>query len=202
MQPGIVALLAVQLGLDRAVAEALDLDAAPERLELDEVDLAEGADTVAAQPGGRGMGQDAGKAAIVRQKEKALGVEVEPAHRDDPGKFRRQDLEHRGPALGVLGRGHEAARLVVQPEPRAFAGRHRLAVDRDLVVRADIERGRQDRLAIHGDAARLDPGFGIAARGEAGTGHDLGDAGAAGIVRIVGGNVITVCHGSAYHAGA
>ena len=54
--------------------------------------------------------------------------------------------------------------------------RQRLAVDADLVVGADIERGRGQHLAIDGDAALRDPGFGVAARAKAGAGDDLGDA--------------------------
>ena len=63
-----------------------------------------------------------------------------------------------------------------QEQPGALAGRERLAVDGDLVVVGDVERGAGQNRAIDGDAALLDPQLGVAARAQAGARHDLGDA--------------------------
>ncbi len=61
-------------------------------------------------------------------------------------------------------------------KPRALARRQRLAVDGDHVIGGDVERRRIDHAAVDGDAALRDPFLGVAARGEAGAGHHLGDA--------------------------
>src|SRR5690606_17209199 len=82
-QPDIAALLALELGFDRAVFDAVDLDAVLERIELRLRDGAEGAHAIAAQPAGRGQFQYPLQAAVVGEKQQALGVEVEPANGED-----------------------------------------------------------------------------------------------------------------------
>src|ERR1700719_2236047 len=72
--------------------------------------------------------------------------------------------------------GHQAARLVKHEQAGALARRQRLAVDRHDIVGGDIERRRIDHAAVDRDAALHDPFLGIAARGETGTRHHLGDA--------------------------
>ncbi len=49
-------------------------------------------------------------------------------------------------------------------------------IDLDLIGRSDVEGRGQDLAAVDGDAAILDPAFGIATGAEAGTGNDLGKA--------------------------
>ncbi len=70
--PGVGALDAVQLGLDRAVLHAVHSDALDERVELGLVDLAIGAHAVAAQPAGFGQLQHAGEAAVVGEQQQAF----------------------------------------------------------------------------------------------------------------------------------
>ena len=53
-------------------------------------------------------------------------------------------------------------------------------------LRGDVERRRIDDAAVDGDAALRDPFLGIAARGQAGAGHHLGDA-LAGFLDACGG---------------
>src|ERR1700716_3385261 len=71
---------------------------------------------------------------------------------------------------------HQPARLVKHEQPGALARRQRLAVDRDDIVGGDIERRRIDDAAVDRDAALHDPFLGVAARGETGPRHHLGDA--------------------------
>ncbi len=73
-------------------------------------------------------------------------------------------------------RGHEAARLVIEEEPRALARGQRLAVDGDAVRRRHVERGRGDHLAVDRDPPGRDPGLGLPARGQPRARDDLGDA--------------------------
>ena len=89
-------------------------------VEIGLVDLAVGAHLVAAQPAGVGMGDDAGKPAVVGEEQQTLGVDVEPADRHHAGQILGQIVEDGRAALGVARRGHEPARLVVEPEARAL----------------------------------------------------------------------------------
>src|SRR5581483_8840885 len=69
-----------------------------------------------------------------------------------------------------------AARLVIQKQPRALARRQRLAVDHDLVIGGDIERGRVDDAAVNSHAPLHHPLLGITARGEPCPRQDLCNA--------------------------
>ena len=175
-QPDIGALVALQRRIDRTVFDAVDLDALLQLVELRLRDLAMGADAVAPQPAGVGQFERARQPAVIGQQQQALGVEIEPADRDQPRQAFRQIVEHRRPPLGIGMRGHQPARLVIHEQPRALARRQRLAVDGDDVVGGDVERRRIDDAAVDGDAALRDPFLGVAARGEAGARHHLGDA--------------------------
>ena len=120
-EPDIGALLAVERGLDRPVAHAVDLDAAAQPVELRLRDAAERAHAVAPQPGGLRQLQHAREPAVIGEQQQPLGVEVEPADADEPRQVLRQRAEDGRPALVVGVRGEEAARLVVEEEPRALA---------------------------------------------------------------------------------
>src|ERR1700693_3569313 len=71
--------------------------------------------------------------------------------------------------------GHQPARLVKQEQRVALARRQWLAIDGDDVVGGDIERRRIDHAAVDRDAALHDPFLGVAARGQPGPRHPLGD---------------------------
>src|SRR5436190_11047768 len=72
--------------------------------------------------------------------------------------------------------GHQPTRLMVQEQPRAFAGRQRLAVDCDDVILGDVERGRIDKPAVDRDAALHDPFLRVTAGGKPCPRDHLGDA--------------------------
>src|SRR6202790_3871387 len=175
-QPDIGAGITLQRGIDRAVFDALDLDALFQLVELRLGDLAMGTDAVTPQPAGIGQFQRASEAAVISEQQQAFGVEIEPADRDQPRQAVGQIIEHRRPALGVGMGGHQTARLVKQKQPYALARRQRLAVDGNDVVGGDIERRRIDDAAVDADAALHDPFLGVAARGKASPRHHLGDA--------------------------
>jgi hypothetical protein len=64
---------------------------------------------------------------------------------------------------------------VIEPHPRALARRQGLAIDQHDIVGADIERRAFQHRAVHADAAFRDHRLAVAARGDAGTRHHLGD---------------------------
>jgi hypothetical protein len=130
------------------------------------------------------MGDHAGEPAVVGEKQKPLGVDVEPADGDDPGQFLGQVVEHRGAALRVAGRGHEAARLVVEPQARTLLCRQRLAIHGDLVGRRHIDGRAVEYLAVESHAAFGDHGFHVAAGRDAGAGDHLGDPVLDGLLRL------------------
>ena len=141
------------------------------RVELGLVDLAMGAHAIAAQPAGRRQFEHARKAAVIGQQQQALGVDVEPADRDDARQVRAAGVENRRAAFRVAGGGDEAARLVEQEQAGALGARQRLAVDADVVGVAHIEGGAGEHFAVDADAALRDPVLGVAARTKAGARH-------------------------------
>src|SRR5438093_3333869 len=175
-QPDIGALVALQHSVDRTVFDAVDLDALLQFIELRLRDLAMGADAIAPQPAGVGQFERTRQPAVIGQQQQPLGVEVEPADRDQPRQSFRQIVEHGRPPLGIGMRGHQAARLVIHEQPRPLARRQHLAVDRDHVIGGNVERRRIDHAAVGGDPALRDPFLGVAARGKASAGNHLGDA--------------------------
>ena len=148
-------------------------------------DRAVGAHAVAPQPPGLRQLEQARERAVIGEQQQAFGVEIQPADADEAGQVRRQILKDGRPALRVGARGHEAARLVIEEEPRALARRQRFAVDADAVARRHVERGRADDRAVDRDAASGDPVLGLAAGSQAGARDRLGDAFTAVVVALV-----------------
>ena len=162
-QPGIRALHAVEHRLDRAIGDAVHLDAVLQLLEDRWVHLAMHPHTVAAKPARRRQRQHARKATVIRQKQKTFGVDVEPPDGDHARQVLRQIVKDGGAPFRVAGRRHEAGRLVVKPQPRALALGQWLAIHDDAVLFGDIDRGRGQNLPIDHDAPGFDPLLGLAA---------------------------------------
>ena len=79
--------------------------------------------------------------------------------------------------MRIGARGQQAPRLVVEKEPRAFAGRQWLVIDADAVMRAvTLSAGDWDHRAIDGDSPRGHPFLRLAARGKPRPCDHLGDA--------------------------
>src|SRR6202453_539323 len=175
-QPDIGAMVALQRRIDRPVFDAVDFDAFFQLVELGLRHFAMGANAIAPQPAGVGQFERARQPAIIGQQQQALGIEIEPADRDQPRQTLRQIIEYRRPAFRVGMGGHQAARLVKHEQAGALARRQRLAVDGHDIIGGDVERRRIDHTAVDRDAALPDPFLGVAARGETGAGHHLGNA--------------------------
>jgi hypothetical protein len=130
--------VAVELRLNRTIANAVDLDALAQFIQRLLADPPTGARPVTPRPaGGRGF-QMAGKLAIVGEQKQAFAVEVEAPHRDDARHFLWQRLEHSGPSLGIAMGRHSALWLVVAPKARRLGRRQWRAVHRNDIFRADI----------------------------------------------------------------
>src|SRR5262245_61016536 len=83
-EPDIAPLDAIDRGLHRTVADAVDGDARAQAVELGLRHAAVGAHAIAAQPAGRRQFERAREPAVVGEEEQPLGVEVEPADADQP----------------------------------------------------------------------------------------------------------------------
>jgi hypothetical protein len=79
------------------------------------------------------MGEAVGQVTVVGQQQEALGLVVETPDGEDP-RLQGDEVEHRRPALGIVGRGHHLGRLVEQVVDEAGPGGHGDAVDGDLVA--------------------------------------------------------------------
>src|SRR6185437_9417401 len=165
-QPDIAALIALQRGVDRSVFDAVDLDAVLELVELSLCDLAMRTHAITPQPAGLWQFQFAREPAVIGQQQQTLGVEIEPADRDQPRQTFGQIVEHGRPSLGIGVRRHQPLGLVIEEQPRALARRQRLSIDSDHVIHGDVERRRIDEAAVDGDAPLRDDLLGVAARGE------------------------------------
>ncbi len=186
-QPAIGALLAIERRLDPGIAHAIDRHAFGEAVENGLIGFAIGAHAIAPEPAGRRQFENAREAAVIGQKQEALGIDVEPSDAHQPRRLGRmlfEIIEDRRAAFRVLMGGDEAARLVEKEEPCALTLRQGLAVDADLVGWTDRDGWARQRFAVDGNPSLRDPGLGIAARAEAGAGDDLGDA--VGVWRLVG----------------
>ena len=167
--------VAVDRGLDRTVMHALDGDAVCQAVERLLADPAIGADPIAPEPARCRQLQMPRQRAVIGEEQQPLRGEVEPSHRDHAGEVGWQSLEHGRPPLRVLVARHQALWLVITPQPRRLGLRQRLAVDLHFVAgRQDMGR-RGQHLAVHADAALLDPPLGIPPRAEPGMGDCLGD---------------------------
>ena len=175
-EPGVRALLAVELGLDAEVVDAVDGDAVGETIERRLVDGPMRAHAIAAQPAGRRKLQHAREPAVVGEQQQPFGVDVEPADGDHARQVGRQRRENRLPALRIARGGDEPPGLVEQKEARAFGRGERLAVDAHVVVSLTLKAGLLSTLPLTADPALGDPGLGVAAGTNARPRHDLGDA--------------------------
>jgi hypothetical protein len=176
LDPGVAPSAALKIGVDRAVADALDLDAVDKLLQLVLADLAEGAGAVGALDSGRRELELALQLAIRGEEEEPLGVEVEAADRDDPRQVLRQAVVNGWPAAEVPLCREETGGLVVAEQTRGGGRFHRLAIDGHSGKRGEQSRRLLDRLAVDGDPPFLDHPLDLAARRDACAGEQFGDA--------------------------
>src|ERR1700722_14064442 len=81
-EPGVCALLAVELGLDSEIVHTVDRDSAGELVERRLIDVPVRAHAIATQPARRWQLQYARKAAVVGEQQKPFGIDVEPPDGD------------------------------------------------------------------------------------------------------------------------
>ncbi len=174
--PDVVTLGAVERRVDSAIKHAVDGNAFLQLVERCLIDLAMGAHAVAAQPAGRRQFQHARETAIIGQQQQAFGIDVEAADREHTRQFTRQIVENGRAAFRVgIGR-HQASGLVVKPQARALGPADGHAIHFDLVGKSRVHHRSVQLDAVQRHAAFHDHALDIAARGNAGARHDLGNA--------------------------
>ena len=174
-EPGILPLARVEPRLDRAIGDAVDGDALRQCGQPAVVRRAVHPHAVAPEPAGRGQLQPAGQRAVVGQQQQALAGEVKPADADHARQLGRQPLEHRGAALRVAMRGHQADRLVVAPKPRALRHRDHVPVHHHEVASSNEGGGMRDDLVVEPHLALGHQLLGIAPARHPGARQPLGD---------------------------
>jgi hypothetical protein len=174
LDPLVAAGAALQIGVDGAVAHAVDLDSVDQLLELLLADLSEGAGAVGALDSGRGKLELAFQLAVGRKEKKALSIIVEAADRDEARKALGKAVVDGRAALGVTLCGERSGRLVEAEQARRGGVLDRLAVDGDSAKGGEDGRGGFEDLAVNGDAAFGDHPLDLAARGDARAGEKLG----------------------------
>ena len=175
-EPAVGALRAVERRFDARIVDTLDGDTVAQRIERRLVGGPMHAHAVTPQPAGGWQFEHARKTTVVGQQQQAFGIDIEPPDADDAREVFGKGGEDGGATLGIAVGGHEAARLVEQPQARALSRAERLAVDEDDILRADVEGRAFDDLAVHLHATGCDPLFSVAARAQANARHHLGDA--------------------------
>ena len=117
-QPGVRSLRPVERGADRAVGDAVDRDARRQRREAGGLDRAVHAHAIAPDPAGRRQFEAAGQPAVIGQQQQPLGIQIEPADRDQPRQTRGQRAEYGRPALLVAMRRDQPDSFVIAPQAR------------------------------------------------------------------------------------
>jgi hypothetical protein len=106
-QPDIVALLALQMRLNRPVMNAFNRDPVLQRIEIGLGDRAIGADAIAAQPAGFRQSNHPRQPAVIGQQQQAFGVDIKPPDGHNPWQACGQGRKDRGSAFGIPCRCHK-----------------------------------------------------------------------------------------------
>ena len=119
------------------------------------------------------MRQPLSQLAVVGHQQQPFAVVIQAADWEEP-LWKIDQLDHRRPALRIVGGGHDAGRLM-QHHVRARADLPDWpAIHNDLVLfRVDACAGHKHDLAVHRHAAGADELLAIAPRGDAGTRQHL-----------------------------
>ena len=184
LDPAVAAGAPLEVGVDRAVAHALDGDALGKILELRLGDRAERAGAVVADDAGARQLELALQLAVVGQQQQPLGHEVEAADRHQPRQALRQPVVDRRPALGVARGGQRRRRLVEAEQARRRGGRTGLPSTVTPARSVSRVAGVVSDLAVERDAPVGDHPLDIAPRGDPGAGEQLGDALRSGLARL------------------
>ena len=116
-----------------------------------------------------------GEIAIVGEQKQTLGLRVEPADIEEPGKFCRQQVENRVPGMRIAPGGNKAGRLVEEDRERLFWP-NELVIDLDVVARLDLGAEIGARLTVHRHAPGSDELVTMPARPEPGGGEESVEA--------------------------
>ena len=121
------------------------------------------------------MGEMLREIAVAREKEQALGLGVEPADVEEPGKFRRQQIVDRVGRVRIAPGGNEAGGLV-QHDGQCFRSPNEPVTNLDVVALFDLRAEIRAGLAVDRDAAFRDQLVAMPARAEPGGGEEAVEA--------------------------
>ena len=174
--PHVCAGAAFEIGVDRAVAHAFDLDAVDQLLKLLLRDRPVGAGAVGALDAGGGQFELALQLAIGGEQQQPLGIEIESPDRHEAREVLRQPVIDRR-ATGRITLGDEqAGGLMIEEQPRRLGCGDGHAIDGDAVQRLQDRRGRIEHDAVECDPPFSDHPLDLAAGGNSGAGEQFGDA--------------------------
>jgi len=117
------------------------------------------------------VGEPLGEIGVVGQYEQTAGVQIESAHRRQPGVYALEQVVNRGPALGIAVRRQVPLRLIEQDVSFGRGAnwfpveRYATSIQIDPLVRI------ADHLSVHSDAAAADPAPGFGSRTDSGFGE-------------------------------
>jgi len=148
-----------------------------------------GADAILASPSGSRMFEDARQSSVIRQKQQSFGINIEPPDAHQARKMRRvlpEKAENCRAAFWIPIRGHKAAWLVEQEQPRSLVWSEQIAVNSDFIAPFHADGRAPEWYVIELDASLGNPAFGLTTGTKARTRHNLSDAGAARLSSLVG----------------
>ena len=100
-----------------------------------------------------GMNEGVGQISVIGEQQQPLGVQVQPAHRPDPGRAPIHQVGNCAPALLIREGRHHPPGFVEHQDRPGLAAHHRLAVQGDLIPVRVRPVPQGSRPAVYGDPA-------------------------------------------------
>src|SRR5437899_11871027 len=101
------------------------------------------------------MGEPLGQTTVVREKDEAFGLRVEPSHTEEPGKFSGQKIEDGVARVNIFSCRNETRRFV-QHDGERWISTNKFAIHFNVIARSRLRAEVCADLAVDGDAASGD----------------------------------------------
>ena len=176
LDPHIGASAALQIGVDLAIADAVDLDPVNQFLQLCLRDRAIGARAITARNTGRGEFEATFKRAVGGHQQEPLGTQIEATDGHRARHIGRELVINRRAPFHIAFGSQEAGWLVIAEQPRRLRRGNRIAVNGNSPEAGHDGCGRFQRDTVNGDAAVLDHPLNLSPRRDSGAREEFGDA--------------------------